>query len=135
MDFFYMSFINVTPTSDFTSLTTLHAAMFLIFLYCKPTLVTPTWTINIFLTWLSLTSLAFPKCSWARKYRLVVVLINYIISFWVFHLHEINWLNLHLYLLTFLKSLCPLPNQLPNLHLYLEDFQLSHLYIFIKSPK
>ena len=69
----------------------------------------------------------FPKSSLFLK--------NYIISLLVSHLHEIDWLNLHFCLLNFLKFLCPLPNWLPNLHLYLEDFQLSHLYIFIKSPK
>ena len=38
-DFFYMTFINVTPTSDFTYL--YHAPMFLISLYSKTTPVVP----------------------------------------------------------------------------------------------
>ena len=41
------------------------------FLSCHQT---PTCTINIVLTWPSLTSFAFPKFCWARKYRSVVVL-------------------------------------------------------------
>ena len=129
-----MSFINVTPTYFWFNIS-YHSTMpqcFSYFCTANPLLSchkTPTCTINIFLTW---PSLSFSQMLLGQK---VWACGGFNKLDYFFLGFSTLWNKLTKSSLVFVDLPQISLNQLPNSHLYLEDFQLSNLYIFIKSPK